>query len=426
MVSIPVKVRPVTLLAMDCSPGPATRLESVLDPVIPLLGELQRRRPDTLSLAQGMVDWEPPAAVRQAVREALEAPGSGLHRYGATWGEPELLAAVARQLSEGQGLDLDGALPLVTTGSNMAFAALAQVICDPGSEVILPLPAYFNHVMAVQLAGGVPVGVEAGAIPDPEVLAAAITPRSRAIVTVSPNNPSGVVMPEAVLRAINQLCATRGLLHISDEAYALFAHGDVPHFSPGSLSGAAAHTASLYSFSKAYGMAGWRMGYAALPEALRPALAKVLDTVQICPPLISQRAAAAALATDPSWALERLATLAPRRAQLLAAVERWRREGLPVRLWAEPDGAFYGLLVVEGQAVGTHPSAGAAQPLESDGLMEELVLADGVATVSGRAFGLHIPGAAVLRVSYGMLAGPVLADALERLGRGLRRRCRGL
>ncbi|MEB3318359.1 MAG: aminotransferase class I/II-fold pyridoxal phosphate-dependent enzyme [Cyanobacteriota bacterium] len=408
---------------MACSPGPAARLETVLDPVIPRLGELQRRRPDTLSLAQGMVDWEPPEAVRLAVREAWEGSGAAPHRYGGPWGEPDLLAAVARQLKEGHGLDLDSAHPLVTTGSNMAFAALAQVICDPGSEVIFPLPAYFNHVMAVQLAGGVPVGVAAGPIPNPEELAAAITPRSRAIVTVSPNNPSGVVIPATVLRAINQLCATRGLLHISDEAYALFVHGDQPHFSPGSVSGAAAHTASLYSFSKAYGMAGWRMGYAAMPIALRPALAKVLDTVQICPPLISQRAAAAALATDPAWALERLATLAPRRAQLLAAVERWRREGLPVRLWAEPDGAFYGLLVVDGQAVGKDASARASQPLESDRLMEALVLADGVATVSGRAFGIHLPGAAVLRVSYGLLTGRVLAEALERLGRGLRRCC---
>ena len=165
-------------------------------------------------------------------------------------------------------------------------------------------------------------------------------------------------------------------------------------------------------------MAGWRMGYAAVPELLRPALAKVLDTVQISPTLISQRAAAAALATDPSWSLERLATLAPRRAQLLAAVEDWRRQGLPVRLWAVPDGAFYGLLVVEKGV-----TAGAGTPLESDALMEELLLTEGVATVSGRAFGLDIPGAAVLRISYGMLDGPALAEALERLGRGLRRCC---
>jgi len=400
---------------MGWSPGLAARLDAVLDPVIPRIGELLRRRPDSLSLAQGMVDWEPPPAVRQAVRDALDQPGCFLNRYGSTWGEPDLLEALARKLTTSNGLDLEGSALLVTTGSNMAFAALAQVICDGGSEVILPLPTYFNHVMAVQLAGGVAVQVEAGPIPDPEVLAAAITPRTRAIVTISPNNPSGVVMPEPVLRAINQLCAERGLLHISDEAYELFVHGSVPHVSPGSGSGAAAHTASLYSFSKAHGLAGWRMGYAAVPESLRPGLAKVLDTVQICPTLISQRAAAAALATDSSWALERLATLAPRRAQLLAAVTRWRNKGLPVRLWAEPDGAFYGLLVLEGLKTTS------GRLLDSDALMEWLVLEEGVATVSGGAFGLHLPGACLLRLSYGMLKGSVLAEAFKRLGRGLGR-----
>jgi aspartate/methionine/tyrosine aminotransferase len=280
--------------------------------------------------------------------------------------------------------------------------------------VILPLPAYFNHVMAVQLAGGVAVPVTAGAVPDPDRLRAAITPRTRAIVTISPNNPSGVVIPAVVLEEINALCAERGLLHISDEAYEWFVHGPVPHVSPGHRTGAAAHTASLYSLSKAYGMAGWRVGYAVVPEALQPALAKVLDTVQICPAALTQRAAAAALATEPSWGRERVATLRPRRAQLLERVARWRDEGLPVRLWVEPDGAFYGLLRVEG------PLEVAGHALDSDGVMEWLALEQGVAAVSGRAFGWEPTGAHTLRLSYGMVSEPALAEALERLGAGLR------
>lgn len=396
-------------------PSPADRLNAVLEPVIPRLGALMRRRPDALSLAQGMVGWAPPPGVLDAVRQALELPGFSLHRYGSTWGEPALLEQVAHKLSSDNGLDLEGAALVVTSGSNLAFAALAQVICDPGSEVILPLPYYFNHAMAVQLAGGVVVAVDGGPIPDPALLAAAITPRTRAIVTISPSNPSGVVLPRAVLTAINQLCASHGLLHISDEAYELFVHGSEPHFSPGSLPGAAAHTVSLYSLSKAYGLAGWRMGYAAFPQALQPALAKVIDTFEICPTLLSQWAAAAALATDPSWAMERMAGLRPRRTQLLEAVRQWQARGWPVRLWAEPDGAFYGLLVVEGVR------DGGGQLLNSDGLMERLVLEHGVATVSGSAFGLELPRAAVLRLSYGMLGDDDLAEALQRLGQGLER-----
>ncbi|MFN6338749.1 MAG: aminotransferase class I/II-fold pyridoxal phosphate-dependent enzyme [Cyanobacteriota bacterium] len=395
-------------------PSPAARLAAVLDPVIPRIGELMRLRPEALSLAQGMVGWEPPPAVHRALREALHQPGFALHRYGSTWGEPALLELVERKLASGNGLDLDDATLLVTTGSNMAFAALMQVICDPGSEVILPGPTYFNHVMAIQLAGGLAVTVDAEPIPDPAALRAAITPRTRAIVTVSPNNPSGVVIPPAVLTAINHLCAEWGLLHISDEAYELFIHGGVPHFSPGSLPGASAHTASLFTLSKAYGMAGWRMGYAAVPAALRPALAKVLDTVQICPTIVSQRVAAAALSTDSSWAQARVATLRPQRAQLLEAVDRWRQDGLSVGLWAEPDGAFYALLMVEGAL----DSLG--RRLESDALMEWLVLERGVATVSGGAFGWDASGPCVLRLSYGMLGSEELAEALDRLGRGLR------
>lgn len=395
--------------------SPATRMQAVLDPVIPRLGELMRRRPDALTLAQGMVSWAPPQGVNLAVQEALAQPGTALHRYNSTWGEPALLELVAQHLTAHHCLDLDGAALLVSTGSNLAFAALAQVICDPLSEVILPLPFYFNHAMAVQLAGGRVVPVAAGPIPDPAALEAAITPRTRAIVTISPNNPSGVVIPEAVLTAINHLCAERGLLHISDEAYAPFVHGGVPHFSPGSLGGASAHTASLYSLSKAYGMAGWRMGYAAVPKALEPALAKVIDTFTICPPILSQRAAAAALATDPAWVRERVATLRPLRTQLLEAVSCWQGKGLPLRLWAVPDGAFYGLLVVEGA------NDASGHPLSSDGLMEQLVLEHGVAAVSGSAFGLEIPGACVLRLSYGLLSAGELAQALERLGQGLGR-----
>lgn len=390
-------------------PGPAQRLDAVLEPVIPVVGDLVRRTPGTLSLAQGMVGWGPPPEVAEAVRAALAQPGPGLDRYGPTWGDPALLEAARRKLQAVNGLDLDGSALLITTGSNMAFQAIAQAICDPGSEVILPLPYYFNHVMAVQLAGGVAVPVAAGQVPDPGRLAAAITPRTRAILTVSPNNPSGVVMPPEVLTAINHLCAERGLFHISDEAYDVFVHGAVPHRSPGAVSGSAAHTISLYSLSKAYGMAGWRIGYSAVPEVLRPALAKVLDTVQICPPVLTQQAGAAALSADPTWVAAQVAALEPRRQQLLEAVAAWRAEGLPVRLWAEPDGAFYGLLVIEGLG------------LSSDVLMERLVLEHRVAAVSGRAFGFESPGEAVLRLSYGMLDGPELSEALERLSDGLRR-----
>jgi len=388
-------------------------MEGVLPPVIPRLAALMTQRPDCLSLAQGMVHWGPPPAVATAVMEALQSDPPGLHRYGPMAGEPELLEAVHRDLAGRRGLDLDGSALLVTAGSNMAFHAIARVLCDPGDEVIVPLPWYFNHVMAIQLAGAVPVPVAAGLIPDPDRLAAAIRPRTRAIVTVSPNNPSGVIIPPGVLAAINRLCAERGLLHISDEAYADFVHGDVCHHSPGSARGAAAHTVSLFSLSKSHGMAGWRLGFAAVPEALLEPLAKVQDTVLICPPQLSQRAALAALAVEPSWLAERLASLRPRRRQLLAAVAEARSTGLDLSLLAEPDGAFYALL-----ECGVDRRHGG-----DDGvwrLLRRLVLDHGVAALPGTAFGLSPgPGRALLRLSYGMLGEAQFGEALRRLWAGL-------
>jgi len=382
-------------------------MAEVAAPVIARVGELMRRRPGALSLAQGMVAWGPPPQVREAVAAALRGNGPGIDRYGPVLGEGALLEAVRRDLVERRGLDPEGSELMVTAGSNMAFNAIAQVLCDPGDEVLLPLPFYFNHAMASRLAGGVPVPVEAGLVPDPDRLAAAITPRCRAIVTISPNNPSGLVTPPAVLAAINGLCHRHGLLHVSDEAYADFVHGTVPHRSPGRLPGSGGHTVSLFSLSKAYGMAGWRVGYAAVPRQLMGALAKVQDTVLICPPQVSQRAALAALEAGPTWCRPHIAALGQRRRQLLAALAKARAGGLAVELLGPPDGAFYGLL--------RFPCA-----LDDASLLRHLVLGHGVAALPGDSFGLPPSGGqGLLRLSYGMLEASDLEEALRRLFQAL-------
>ena len=385
------------------APSAAARLDAVQSPVIPVMGALIRQTPGTLSLGQGMVHWGPPAQALEAIRSAIGDPCGGdpvLHRYGAMAGEPELREAVGHWLQRQHGLDLEGTAVLITAGSNMAFHAIAQVICDPGDACLLPVPYYFNHAMAIQLAGGVPVPVDAGVIPDPERLAAAITPRTRAIVTISPNNPSGAVMPRAVLEAINRLCAERGLLHISDEAYALFGHGATAPWSPGALRGSGAHTVTLGSLSKSHGMAGWRIGWAVLPERLMGAIAKVQDTVLIAPPQLTQRAALGALAAGVDWCRERISGLESQRQQVRAALDQAHA---PWRLLAPLDGAFYALLQLH-------------SPLSADTAMERLIREHRVALVSGSSFGL---GGCCLRLSYGMLQPEPLAEALRRLQHGL-------
>ena len=186
----------------------------------------------------------------------------------------------------------------VTAGGNQAFVNAVLAVTDPGDEVILPTPFYFNHEMAIVIAGAVPVGVPTTREYQLDVaaIAAAITPRTRAIVTVSPNNPTGAVYPEAALREVNQLCRDRGVFHIHDEAYEYFAYRAVAAL----LARVDRRTRrltriSLYSLSKGYGMASWRVGYMVVPAGLWDAVNKIQDTLLICPPAASQCAAAAAL-----------------------------------------------------------------------------------------------------------------------------------
>jgi aspartate/methionine/tyrosine aminotransferase len=378
-----------------------SRMDVVQAPIIPILGELIRTTPGTISLGQGMVSWGPPPEAIDAARDACGAAAS--HRYGPVEGDPALVEALARKLRVENGLDLGGTRILVTAGSNMAFLSVVQAITVPGDEIVLPSPFYFNHEMAVRIADCVPVVVptDTSYQIDPDALARAITPRTRAIVTVSPNNPSGAVYPAGALRAVNELCARRGLVHIADEAYEYFTWDGTSHFSPGSLPGAGAHTVSLYSLSKAYGFAGWRVGYMVIPERFNDAVYKVQDTVLICPPLVSQAAALACLAIGRAWTVAFLEPLAAVRRDVLA-------------LFAEiadccdvpsPGGAFYCLPRIR-------------TPLDGMTLMRRLVREHRVAAIAGETFGLT--GACYLRVSYGALAADTVHEGMRRLVGGLR------
>jgi aspartate/methionine/tyrosine aminotransferase len=160
-------------------------------------------------------------------------------------------------------------------------------------------------------------------------------------------------------------------------------------------------------------MAGWRLGYAAVPRQLGPALGKLQDTVLIAPSRVVQRAGVAALASGPAWCQARTASLAPALELLRELPEQLQGLGLEARWLAPLDGAFYGLLEV-------------ASPVAGEALVRRLLLEFGVATLPGESFGLPTqPGRAVLRLSYGMLRGEALRQALQRLGEGLRSLARG-
>src|SRR4051812_21752687 len=211
------------------------RIEAVQSPVIPIIGEMIRATPGAISLGQGVVSYGPPA--RAAEYAARFAAGND-HKYHPVAGIAPLLSAIAAEHRAENGFDATaGRAIVVTAGGNMAFMNAILAIADPEDEIILPTPYYFNHEMAIAIANckAVLVPTDENYQLRPDALAAAITPKTRAIVTVSPNNPTGAVYSAEALRHVNQICKNAGIYHISDEAYEYFTYDGAAHFSPGSI-----------------------------------------------------------------------------------------------------------------------------------------------------------------------------------------------
>ncbi|MGE5361422.1 MAG: aminotransferase class I/II-fold pyridoxal phosphate-dependent enzyme, partial [Bacteroidales bacterium] len=280
----------------------AARMRAVLPPIIPIISDLIGQSPGTISLAQGVVGYAPPPQALAALGAIGASPAE--HQYPPDEGLPELIEALGGKLERENRIPTgtDSRI-LVTAGSNMAFSHAVCAIADPGDEIVLQAPYYFNHHMAVMIAGCQPVCVATDASDQlqPDAIERAITPRTRAVVTISPNNPTGAVYPRDALVAVNQMCARRGIYHVHDEAYEYFLYDGARHFSPGSIPGAAPHTISLFTFSKSYAMAAWRVGYMVIPAHLEEAVYKIQDTVIISAARASQQVALAALQTGAAY-----------------------------------------------------------------------------------------------------------------------------
>lgn len=381
------------------------RLQAVQTPVIPVIAELMRAHPGAISLGQGVVNYGPPQSAIAEIERFLATPAN--HKYQGASGSPELLEQIAFKLRDENNLRVGtehGARVMVTAGGNQAFFNVALAILDPGDEVIMPAPFYFNHEMAVTMANARPVSVptDANFQLDLDAIEAAITPRTRAIVTISPNNPSGAVYPESALRAVNALCAKHGLYHINDEAYEYFTYEGARHFSPASVSGASAHTISLYSMSKAYGFASWRIGWMVFPAELEAALLKVQDTLIICPPVISQYAALGAMRAGRPFVQEKVEALAQTRATVKRELSQLERVGLAEIPPAS--GALYFLLRLRSQL----------KPLD---YVARLVREHGVAAIPGDAFGLT--QGCTLRIAFGELEPTTAVEGIGRLVAGV-------
>ncbi|MEW6720421.1 MAG: pyridoxal phosphate-dependent aminotransferase [Thermodesulfobacteriota bacterium] len=381
-------------------PAPSARAAGVQIPIIPTVTGWTAETPGTISLGQGVVHYGPPRSALKSIPDFLSCFPH--HRYVPDAGLPELRKAFEEKLRAENGIHAPYERRIyITAGANQAFLNAVLAVCDPGDEVILLAPFYFNHEMAVRLASAVPVVVPTDdrLQPDPAAIEAAITERTRAVVTVSPNNPTGAVYPEETLAAIHGLCRDRGIYHVSDEAYEYFTYDGARHFSPGSLGGD--HSISLFSFSKAYGMASWRVGVLVAPEHLYDELMKIQDTVVVCAPAISQHVGIGALKEGNGYCRSFLPGLSRVRREMLR-----RLAGIPGLVTVPPAlGAFYLFARVN-------------TDMPAIRLSERLVQEHRVAVIPGETFGAS--DGCWLRISYGNLREETAAEGIDRLVNGLR------
>lgn len=378
------------------------RVAAVDAPIIPIIAALVRDNPGTISLGQGVVNYGPPREAVNALPALMQ--DNLLNKYQSVLGLGGLIEAIKHKLVHDNHIKVDrDSMVMVTAGSNMAFLNAVLAVSDPGDEFILPTPFYFNQEMAIRLCGCVPVLVptfEDWQL-DVAALEAAITPKTRAIITVSPNNPSGAVYSEAALTAVNTLCANKGLYHFCDEAYESFTYEGTTHFSPASLAGAEKHTLSFFSLSKNFGMASWRVGYVVFPAPLAEAMNKVQDTNLICPPVISQLLATEVLKRGTSWITPKIQALSLVRNDVHHALASLG----DLVAFPRTTGAFYVLMRLP-------PLAAGQSPMDFTHFMARQ---HKVVTIPGFAFGLTDQTQGnYQRLSYGALDAASVNEGVNR------------
>lgn len=364
--------------------------------------EAAHRVPGAISLAVGEPGFPTPPHIVEAGQRAL---ADGFTKYSPNAGYLSFREAIAEKLQRDNGLAVDPATEVfATVGAMEALMLTFMVALDPGDEVLITDPSYTNFEGQITLAGGVPVFVptapERGYVPEPAAVAAAVTPRTRAILVNSPSNPTGAVYPPDILRAIAAIADRHDLLLVSDETYEALIYGDSRHLSPAAFPGLRERTVSIYSFSKSYAMTGWRVGYLTGPASMLRTMEVVQEEMACCVNGAAQQAAIAALRGSQDC-VETMRRAYERRRNLVVE----RLNAMPNVSCPQPGGAFYAFPDVR------------SITRDTVGLAERLLFEHKVVVSPGEAFGPRSAG--FLRLSYAS-SDEDLGEALRRLGEGLR------
>lgn len=284
--------------------------------------DMASQRDDVITLGRGDPDFPAPAHVAEAAKAALD---SGETHYTPPAGLPQLREAIALKLQQENGLEYAADEIVVTNGCQEALFLLLQVLIGPGDELLLQEPRYNAYDHMTDLAGGTVISVPTRQEDDFALTAAQaqarMTPRTKAIAVVTPNNPTGGVIPPRRLAELAALCVERDLVVISDEIYEKLTYDGQEHVSLGTFPGMRERTVTVNGFAKAYAMTGLRVGYFAAPRAFVQAVIEIKHTMSICTATPMQWAALAAL-NGPQEVVEAMRqTYDRRRRALMAALD---------------------------------------------------------------------------------------------------------
>ena len=371
------------------------------DPLNRRAAELRAAGHHVISLGQAVPFFPPPASALNAARAAVDTPE--VNRYATDPGLPSLRSILAERLSQtiSAGSKDPAYIPdelIITAGGNHAFTLALTTLVDPGDEVILPAPSFPNHQMALVARGATPVEAPIADRTTFDVrwrdVEPRLTGRTKAIVLCNPSNPTGAPVGAVEGARIVREAATRGILVISDETYMQFVY-DGAHWSAASVPDWRDNVVVIGTFSKSFGMMGWRVGYVLADAAICEQAVKVQDAMIICAPVISQMAAEAAVRECWTYPATFHGELRQRRRLLADGLAT-----IPRVEWTPTRGGMFAFARIAGCE-------------DSTRLSNDLLERAHLVTIPGAAFGQS--GEGFLRLSYGYANQADLADAVQRL-----------
>jgi aspartate/methionine/tyrosine aminotransferase len=332
--------------------------------------ELERAGHSIIHLELGEPDFHPAASVNDALKRALD---EGKDRYCPVAGVPALREALAAYLLNTRNLSISPDNVVIAPGCKLVLFMAMMALLDPGDEVLYPDPGFPGYASITLGLGAVPVPFELSERqhlqPDPDEIAAKITPQTKMLITNSPGNPTGTVYTGAVQRRLAELAVKHDLLVLSDEIYARIIYGGT-YVSMMSYPGMEERTLIIDGFSKSFAMTGWRLGYAVAPPRIAPALEMLAVNSYTCVAEFTQYAAIEALRDREGATPRMVREFALRREQFLRDLNR-----IPGFRCPPPEGAFYAWVNI------------ADTGMSAEELCRIMLEDGGVAAIPGAAFG---------------------------------------